>query len=275
MARNPSIDLHVHSTYSDGRLTPDELAARARLNRVFALAITDHDSMSGAAEKRAACGRHGVECIDGVEISCEFDGREVHILSLFVNPDSEWVGRIGEISKFRQERMLRMLDKLTGLGIRMSLADLPRLPGGVYGRPHLARALVEKGVVKSVNEAFARYLYDGGPVYIPNRRLPVAEGIDLAKRLGGIAVIAHPGVSGHIRAIAALADMGLDGVEAYHPRHGGGVIAELIRFCMKRGLLISGGSDFHSPGDGSDIGSAKVPSDLLESLRLKAEERKG
>ncbi len=275
LPKNPSIDLHVHSVYSDGRLTPEELAARARLNNVAALAITDHDSMSGAADKRAACLRHGIECVDGVEMSCELDGRETHILSLFANPDSEWVGRIGEISEFRQERMQRMLDKLAAFGIKMNLVDLPRAPDGVYGRPHLARALVEKGVVKSVNEAFARYLYDGGPVHIPKRRLPAAEGIDLAKRLGGVAVIAHPGVSGHVREMGRLADLGLDGVEVYHPKHAGGTIAELLRFCRERGLLVSGGSDFHGPGDGPDIGAAKVPLDLLEPLRQMAAGRKG
>ncbi len=274
MPKNPSIDLHVHSVYSDGRLTPEELAARAASRNVSALAITDHDSMAGAAEKAAACLRHGIECVPGVEMSCELDGREAHILSLFADPDSPWAGRIGEISDFREERMVRMLDKLAGLGIKVSMAELPASPDGVYGRPHLARALVERGVVKSVGEAFARYLYDGGPVHIAKRRLPAAEGITLAKQLGGVAIIAHPGVSELLRDLDRLVGMGLDGVEVYHPKHGGGTVAELLRYCRDRGLLVSGGSDFHGPGDGPDIGAAKVPRELLEPLRETAAARK-
>ena len=275
MPRNLTIDLHVHSSYSDGRLSPDELAERAAKNNVTALAITDHDTLSGAADKADACLRHGVEYVAGVELSCELDGREAHILSLFADPDADAAGRIGELSACRSKRMAAMLDKLGRLGIHVNMADLPVAADGVYGRPHLARALVARGVVKSVNEAFARYLYDSGPVHIAKTRLGVGEGIDLAKQMGGVAVLAHPGVSGLLGDLDYFVEQGLDGVEVHHPKHGGETVAKLLRYCREKGLLASGGSDFHSPGDGPDIGSAMVPTDLLIPIRELAEKRKG
>ena len=270
MARNRSIDLHVHSVFSDGRLSPSELAARAAANNVTALAVTDHDTLNGTAEKMAACLAQGVEPVPGVELSCELAGREVHVLSLFADPNSPWAGRLDGLASARRERMENMLDKLSHLGIRVEMDDLVVGEGGIYGRPHLARALVARGAVKSVNEAFARYLYDDGPVHIPKVRLTASEGIALAKRLGGAAILAHPGVSGLLGDLDTLVGMGLDGIEVHHPKHGGETIAKLLRYCRDRGLLPSGGSDFHSPGDGPDIGSTMTPEDLLEPLRLLA-----
>ncbi len=269
-----TLDLHVHSLYSDGRLEPEELAARAARNNVAALAVTDHDTMAGAAEKAAACARRGIECVHGVEISCELRGGEAHILSLFADPDSPELGRIDFLSASRKRRMERMLEKLAAIGIDIRMEDLPVPADGVYGRPHLARALMAKGVVKSVNEAFKRYLYDAGPVHTEKTRLPAEEGIAVAKRLGGVAVLAHPGVSGWLGDLDEFARLGLDGVEVYHPKHGGETVARLLRLCGEKGLLVSGGSDFHSPGEGADIGSVKMPADIIDPLRRRAAERK-
>ncbi|MCC8180763.1 MAG: PHP domain-containing protein [Planctomycetes bacterium] len=265
-----SIDLHVHSTYSDGVLSPRQVAERAAQKRVVALAITDHDTMAGCDVKQAACAAVGVECVIGVELSCEFEGRETHILSLFADPASPHIGRVEEIGRARKKRMTDMLDRLDAMGIHMELSELQVGDDDVFGRPHLARALVAKRIVKSVNEAFARYLYDDGPVYIPKLRLSAPEGIDLAKRLGGVAVLAHPGVSGLLSSLDALADIGMEGIEVYHPKHGGETIAKLLRYCRERGLAASGGSDFHSPKDTPDIGSSRAPVELLEPLRQLA-----
>lgn len=267
VGRNASIDLHVHSVYSDGKLTPGELARRAAERNVVALAITDHDTMAGAEEKRSACAQAGIECVMGVEISCEHRGGEAHILSLFADPASQAVARIDEIGAARERRMELMLERLDKMGIHLEKDELEVGDGNIFGRPHLARALVAKRVVKSVNEAFARYLYDDGPVYIPKVRLTAAEGIDLAKRLGGVAVLAHPGVSGLVEYLDEFLDAGLEGVEAHHPKHGGETVAKILRFCREHGLAVSGGSDFHAPGDGPDIGAANAPVDLLEPLR--------
>lgn len=274
MARNESIDLHVHSTYSDGRLTPGELADLAVRHNVTALAITDHDTMSGWREKIDACRAKDVEPVVGVEMSCELDQREVHILSLFANPEAPCIRRIDTLSTSRFSRMEGMLKRFDTMGIHLEMDDLPVAENGVYGRPHLARALVAKGIVKSVSEAFARYLYDAGPIHIAKTRLAAEDGIALAKEMGGVAILAHPGVSGMIGEIERLAGLGLDGVEVYHPKHGGETIAKLLRQCRELGLLVSGGSDFHGPGDSAQIGAARVPGDVLEPLRAAAEARK-
>jgi predicted metal-dependent phosphoesterase TrpH len=275
LAGNQSIDLHVHSVYSDGSLTPDRLAWLAVQRNVSALAITDHDSLAGADDKLAACLSHGVECVAGVELSCELDGREAHILSLFADPASGCAGQLADISRFREKRMRLMLERLESLGIHIELPDLRIGESGAYGRPHLARAMVEKGVVKNLNEAFGRYLHDGGPVYVEKRRLPMAEGISLAKKLGGAAILAHAGISGLLDDLDRFVEAGLDGIEVYHPKHGGETIASLLAYCRSRKLLVSGGSDFHSPGDGAEIGSTRTPRELLEPLRELAAARKG
>lgn len=269
MAKNYSIDLHVHSSFSDGRLDPMALAARAAFNNVSAVAVTDHDTFDGHEQKAAACRKAGVELVPGLELSCEFSGREAHVLCLFVDTESPWMGRLSELRAARENRMVGMLERLADMGIRLTLDDIPA-NGGVYGRPHLARAMVAKGVVKSVNEAFARFLYDDGPAYVAKMRLPFAEGVDLAKRLGAVAVVAHPGISGLLGSLDDLRRMGIDGIEAYHPKHGGETLASLLRYCRDRGMLVSGGSDFHAPGESPDIGSQRVPRELLEPLREAA-----
>ena len=275
MPIRPTVDLHVHSCYSDGKLSPAGLATVAARRNILALAITDHDSLAGAEEKRAACLAQGVECVIGTELSCELEGRETHILSLFADPDSPRAGRLEEFSRFREKRMHLMLERLAGMGIRLDIADLPIGANGVYGRPHLARALVERGAVGSVGEAFARYLHDGGPVHVEKLRLSAAEGIELAKELGGVAVLAHPGVSNLVEDLEKLVDLGLEGVEAYHPKHGNELTARLLDFCRARKLLVSGGSDYHAPSDGTEIGDARVPAFILEPLRERAAARKG
>lgn len=274
MTPPPTIDLHVHSTYSDGKCSPEELVARAIAHNVVALAITDHDTLAGSAEKLSACRDKGVEGVPGIELSCELDGREVHILSLYCDPDSPHGGVIGKMSASRGSRMEAMLEKLGKLGIHIKMTDLPVASDGVYGRPHLARALVERGVVKNVSEAFKRYLYDDGPVHVDKTRLSVADGVALAKKMGGVAVLAHPGVSGWLGDLDKFVGFGIDAIEVYHPKHGSETIARLLRYCAAAELLVSGGSDFHSPGDGPEVGSPKAPVELLEPLRRLAAERK-
>lgn len=270
----PSADLHVHSIYSDGECTPRELAERAVSRGVRALAITDHDTLKGCREKVSVCEENGIEGVAGVELSCELDGREAHILSLFCDCDSSCVQKINELSTSRLSRMEAMLGKLKRMGISIRMADLPVPEDGVYGRPHLARALVSFGVVKNISEAFKRYLYDGGPVHIDKTRLSVREGIALAKEMGGVAVLAHPGVSGWVNELDNFVALGIDAVEVYHPKHSGETIARLLKYCSGTGLLASGGSDFHSPGDGPEIGSARAPVDIVVPLRRLALERK-
>ncbi len=266
---NSCIDLHVHSNFSDGRLSPEDLAKRAFHNNVTALAITDHDTLQGGEEKALACRAAGIECVQGVEISRRHEGREAHILSLFADPESTAACYLLGLGEARAQRMQGMLEKLARLGINIGMNELGS-NRGVVGRPHLARALVAKGIVKNVGEAFGRFLYDDGPVHIPKKRISVADGIDLAKKMGGVAVLAHPGVSKLIACLDELRSYGLEGVEVHHPKHGDETIATLLRYCRLHSLLVSGGSDFHAPGESPDIGSGRVPRDLLEPLRERA-----
>ncbi len=269
MVAGKIIDLHVHSNFSDGKLAPDALAARAKFNNVSVMAVTDHDTLEGVDANAAACRDNGVEFIPGVEISTRFDNKETHILSLFVDPASAARPRLEELRNARAVRMTKMLERLGKFNMILTFDDLP-YDGGAVGRPHLARAMVEKGYVKNVSEAFGRYLYDDGPVYMPKLQLSVKEGIDLARSLGGVPILAHPGPSGLLPHLDEIMAMGMDGVECYHPKHGGETIAKLLRFCREKNLLVSGGSDFHAPGETPDIGSQKVPYDVLEPLRLHA-----
>lgn len=269
MVASKIIDLHVHSNFSDGKLAPDALAARAKFNNVIAMAVTDHDTLEGADANAAACQENGIEFIPGVEISTRFEGKETHILSLFVDPSSSARPRLEELRCARSVRMDKMLERLRKFNMILTFDDLP-YDGGAVGRPHLARAMVEKGYVKNVSEAFGRYLYDDGPVYLPKLQLSVKEGIELARSLGGVPVLAHPGPSGLLPHLDEIMALGMDGVECYHPKHGGETIAKLLRYCRDKNLLVSGGSDFHAPGESPDIGSQKVPFDVLEPLRSHA-----
>ncbi|MDR3210556.1 MAG: PHP domain-containing protein [Planctomycetota bacterium] len=266
----PSIDLHVHSTFSDGKLSPKELVERAVRNRVVAMAICDHDSLSGAEEKEAACASAGVECVPAVEVSCSHQEYEVHVLGLYVDPFSPWRKKLDAISQAREGRMLAMLNKLSSLGMPIKREDLP-LDSFAIGRPHLARALMEKRYVRSVSEAFARFLYDDGPVYVKKTRLEAEEGIDLVHRLGGVAILAHPGVSNLLDRLDILKSLGIDGIEVYYPNHEGKTVTKLLRYCSEQGLLVTGGTDFHAPGESPEIGSLRVPTDLLKLIRERAE----
>ena len=267
MSRIQLVDLHVHSVFSDGKLTPAELAGRAADKGVSALAITDHDTLDGAEEKITACKAAGIECVIGVELSCELAGRETHILSLFANPASARVDELAELKKQRQNRMSAMLERLSQRGIFISLEELPTAENGIYGRPHLARALINRGIVKNINEAFGQFLYDHGPIHIPKVRLTAKRGIAFAKELGGLAIVAHPGISGLIPELDTLRDYGLDGIEVFHPKHSSENIAKLMKYAAENKLAVSGGSDFHSPGEGYDIGASRVPFEVLTKLK--------
>lgn len=272
MTRPKLVDLHVHSTFSDGSLSPEGLAGLAAKKGISALAITDHDSLEGWEEKKTACAAAGIECVCGVEISCEESDKETHILSLLADPFSPARKRLDQLRHEREHRMLSMLGKLREVtGIEIGMADLDARQAVSIGRPHLARALVARGVVKSVSEAFYRYLRDNGPIYIQKTRLPAAEGIALAKELGGLAILAHPGASGWLDGLDRFVEYGLDGVEAYHPKHDQDTVGRLLAYCRDRNLAWSGGSDFHSPGDGPDIGAPGVSYEALSRLR----ERRG
>lgn len=245
-------DLHLHSAASDGNSTPYELARLAQRNDITLFALTDHDTMAGLPEAADAAYERGLAFIPGVEISTEGED-EVHILGYGVRSgDPVLTAFFEEIARERAERFLAMGKKLAALGYALSLEEIMVRAGGSIGRPHLARALVSKGYIKDVGEAFERLLGKGCPAFVPCRPLSASKAITLLRERGAVPVLAHPAL---IRwpeermapMLKTWQDAGLMGIEVYHPANKD-VYAHWDRIARERGLLVTGGSDYH---DGS------------------------
>lgn len=241
------VDLHSHSTFSDGQLSPTDLVALAARRGVKRLALTDHDTMAGLPEAHAAGVAHGVEIVDGVELSVWGD-KELHLLGYFVDPAHPALAeRLASQGSARVDRVRAIGERLARLGKPIDVDAVLASADGNPGRPHVARALVAAGHVRSQNEAFNRFLGNGQPAYVPAARLAIEPAIDLIHAAGGLAVLAHPGVEGVDPHIEGFARAGLDGIECHHPAHDAAktrhyqVMAELL------GLRVTGGSDFHDP----------------------------
>ena len=269
------VDLHMHSTASDGAVAPGEVAAAAAAAGLSVIALTDHDTIDGVAEARAAGIRHGVEVIAGVELSAFEEERETHLLGLHLSdPD-----RIAEaLAAFRQSRRARaeqIVAVLNGLGVPITLeAVLVEAGGGAIGRPHIARALIAGGWARDSKDAFDRYLGYRKPAFVPKLTLALAEAIDLVHAAGGLAILAHPGGGGTRQWLEALAALGLDGVEVRHPGHSAEDIARLGALTEFLGLVPSGGSDWHGAMTGSRVLNAmRVPEDWLERQRERLARR--
>lgn len=266
------VDLHTHTNFSDGVPTPEELAALAAKRCLRAIALTDHDTVAGWPRFEAACAAEGVEFVPGVELSCEWEGREVHIVGLYVEPDARFRERIDYIREKREHRMDEMLEKLRGLGFDITLEDLGVRPGQSFARPHLGRALVTKKIVRSLDEAFARYIGDHGPAYVAKTRLPAEEAVAMVHRVRGVAILAHPGVSRLMDHLDHFAGIGIDGVEADYPKHTPATREAIRDFCESRGLLQSGGSDYHGNQEGPVLGEPPVDYARLEAIRARKEQ---
>jgi predicted metal-dependent phosphoesterase TrpH len=264
-------DLHSHTNLSDGLLSPSELLEAARRARLAALAITDHDTLD--AHRSLPPGDHGFEIITGIEFSAFHDGHEMHVLAYFVDPDHPAMTTLVDRSiAARQSRARRILMRLEQNGIQLPAADVEALlASNRVGRPHIARAMVAAKVVGTTTEAFRRYLTPGTPGYERRPDLPAAAEVIAAVRdAGGVAVWAHPGTDCLIdaRATGQLQDAGLAGLEAYHPRHSRGEMEKLALFAKRRGLVATGGSDFHGDGrEGAKVGDHGVGLDVLDQLK--------
>ncbi len=257
-----AIDLHTHSTASDGTDSPSELIQSARDLGLTAIALTDHDTLSGIEEARSAAADAGVRLIPGTELSVDHDGRKVHLLVYFLEPeDGPLQDRLAELRAGRHERNSEMVAILRGLGYDISEADVAAHAGGEsVGRPHIADALVTMGVVSSRAEAFDGLLGDGGAAYVERRRLTAAEAITLANASGAVTSVAHPytidaNSDSYPALFAQLRDLGLTGLEAYYPEHSPDLRDHLATLAAGLGLVATGGSDYHGGGKpGLDIG---------------------
>ena len=272
------IDLHIHTTASDGSLTPAAVVGLARERGLKAIAITDHDTMAGCPEAQAA--GLGVEVISGVEISADWPRGTLHILGYFFGsfPHSLDQG-LKELQDNRAKRNQEMIVQLQKLGFAVSGDDIVRASGGgQIGRPHFAKVLVEKKYVKSMEEAFDRYLGKGKPAYVEKDRLNPEEGIRMIVKSGGIPVLAHPTTLGEYDSggmpslLARLKENGLRGVEVYYYSHTEPDTHRLQSLAQRFELLVTGGTDFHGAnlGDiqiGIGKGNLKIPYRLLEELK--------
>ncbi len=250
---NGIIDLHTHSTASDGTLTPAELVRFADEIGLQALALTDHDTVEGNFEAQVEAERTGIKFIPGVEISCDFGKGNVHILGYWVNPEDVRLRHtLNEVVDYRKNRNHKIIDRLQELGVDVDYEEVAELAGGsVVGRPHFAQILLKKGYVSSIPQAFEEYLGKAGAAYIPKKRLSVNEGITLIAEAGGLPVLAHPGqyglksYSAYEEMFNALVSAGIQGIEVYYPEHSKSDIMMFIELARRLDLAISGGSDFH------------------------------
>jgi hypothetical protein len=240
-------DLHLHTRHSDGTYTPAELAGRAQELGLTTIALTDHDTMEGCPETAAACAAAGVDFIPGTELTAETGGREVHILGYFL--DLAHAGLAAELhaaQAVRQQRIHEMVRRLNERGLALTaqaVFDLAhcRSPG----RPHVARALVEGGFVRDLDQAFEKYLKKDRPAWVPKKKLSVARAIALIHAAGGVAVMAHPGLNHDDSLVGRVAALGLDGLECQHPKHNAEAVAKYRVMAAGLGLVATGGSDCH------------------------------
>lgn len=255
MTTPAGIDLHAHTTASDGSLSPTELVTKARGLGLAALAVTDHDTVAGLAEAREAAQVVGLELIPGVELSVEDDKGRFHLLGYgFDTDNSELAETLVALRVARAERNTLMAEKMKELCLPVTMDDVRAEAGEdseVIARPHFAQALIKKGIVGSVQEAFDRYLATGKPLYLPKQGLTAHEAIALLHRAGGVAVMAHPGlVPQSASALAARVETltqedGMDGIEAYYSKHSPADTERFLALAGRLGLLVTGGSDFH------------------------------
>jgi hypothetical protein len=263
------IDLHVHSTESDGTLTPGQLAHRAARRGIEVIALTDHDSVEGVRSCIAAATEAGVVCIPGVELSSDADGRDAHILGYFIDPEDETLlTRLAQLRGGRLERAERMVRALNGAGYALRIEDvLAHAGGGAVGRSHVARALVDRGFATDIRDAFVRFIGAHGPYY-QSKHLPgPAEVVATIKAAGGVAILAHPAVSNVEDLVGPLAAAGLDGVEAYHSEHTPEQAERLAAIASRLGLVVTGGTDYHGPeGPSPDMGDIDIPEGVYEEL---------
>ena len=274
-----TVDLHTHSTVSDGTYTPSELVDYALQKGLSAIALTDHETSEGVSEALIAAQGTSLELISGIEISSDFNGREVHVVGLFVdNTDKNYISVLGSLRKERENRNHLMIEKFASLGISMTYDELKSVSDSkILTRSHFAKLLMKKGIVKSVAEAFDRFLADGKPAYT-KRTLPTCEeSLSIISDAGGIAVLAHPytyklSSDNLTKLISHVSSIGFTAIECYYPTHTPSQTRHILDLAEKYSLLPSGGSDFHGSNKpnldlGTGYGELSVSYDILEKLK--------
>lgn len=260
------VDLHTHSTASDGTLAPERVVEAAGRCNLAGIALTDHDTIDGVAEARTAGARLGIRVVMGCELSAFQGDQEVHLLALHLTRAEALEARLLELRRLRLERAKKIVDRLNSVGVPVTFDEVLRqCNGGALGRPHIARALIARGAVQDFKDAFVRYLGAGGSAFVPKARLTIEDAIEIAHEAGGLAIWAHPAEGGRRETLEPLVNAGLDGVEVRHPSHTTDDAQRLQALADFFGLVVSGGSDWHGATEGPrKLGSMNVPFDWLE-----------
>lgn len=267
------IDLHAHTTASDGTASPAQFVAAAVAAQLSAVAVTDHDTVASVPEVTRLAEGSGIRVVAGVELSVhDAQDREVHLLGLHLADLSLIESELERLRDARRARAVQVVEKLNAVGVAITMdAVLAEAAGGAIGRPHVARALMKMGAVGGLQEAFDKWLGGGKVAYVPKERLLFADGIALIHNAGGIAVYAHPGWEGNRERIEPLVALGLDGVEVRHPSHGSEDIKRLKALVDHFRLVPSGGSDWHGAGAGPRLlGCMKVNPEWLDLQLARA-----
>lgn len=269
-------DLHLHTFFSDGTFSPEEVVAHGKRLGFACLALTDHDTVEGCERMAAACAAERIEFIPGSELTAEFGEHELHILGYGF--DTQHPRLLAEMAKFqtvRQNRIREMVARINELGVPLEVNSVFELANcRAPGRPHVARALVKAGQCASLDEAFERFLKRHRPAWVPKAKMSALEAITLIHEAGGVAVMAHPGLNKCDEVIPELVKAGLDGIECYHTKHTNNTAAHYLNITKQYGLLVTGGSDCHGLSKGKPlIGGIKLPIHYVHKLQQALAQR--
>src|SRR6266850_40395 len=270
-------DLHLHTYFSDGTYSPEEMVSQGRRSGLAALALTDHDTIEGCVRTALACEAAEMEFITGTELTAEQDDNELHILGYFIDVENpRFRVEIGRFQAVRQNRIREMVSRLNAVNVPISAQEVFDLANcHSPGRPHVARALVKAGFCSSLDEAFERFLKKHRPAWVPKFKMSAADAIELIHQAGGVAVMAHPGLNRTDEVIPGMAEAGLDGLECFHTKHSTSVTEHYLGLAERFKLLVTGGSDCHGLNKGKPlIGTIKLPYEYVERLKHRAAERR-
>lgn len=265
-------DLHLHTFYSDGKLSPEELILKAKLNGIDTLAVTDHDSVEGVEEAIHYGKLNDIEIIPGVELSSEYKGQEVHVLGYFMNyKEPRFLDYLASFRVKRLSRAKKIVERLNSMNIKITIEDVlsKALGNASIGRPHIAFALMAANVVSNYNEAFFKYIGDNKPAYVKKPNIGTAEAVKLITETGGLSFIAHPGKTIRDNLIIELIEHGVDGIEIIHPSHTRDDIGYFLDVTGQYFLLESGGSDFHGGrmNDDTILGNYYIPVSKVNAMK--------
>jgi len=263
-------DLHLHTQFSDGTFTPEELVLHAQKSGLSCIALTDHDTVEGCERTATACAAVKMEFITGSELTAEHKDTEVHIIGYFLDTKNPvLLERIGQFQAVRQSRIHEMVAALNKLGVPLKVESVFALANcRSPGRPHVARTLVKEKLVSNLDEAFERFLKKGRPAWVPKTKMSALESIELIHQAGGLAVMAHPGLNHNDDIIPDLVLAGLDGIECFHTKHSASMAQHYLAMADHYHLLVTGGSDCHGYSKNRPlIGSVRLPIEHVEKLQ--------